>query len=367
MKSKMNILLFGATGFLGCHLLKALLDYDYKVYCLIRGDDVEQSREKLSRVFNYYFNESFRLYRDRIIIICGDITEDKFGMLSNEYYALGNNIEIIIHCAALVKHFASKDLFENVNVKGTERILNFAHHYNIYTVLISSIAVTKLDIVHPAYGDFQEKNYILRQEDEVNAYTKSKIEAEKIFSKAQKQGLRGMVIRVGTLTGRYSDGGFQINMEENALYCRLNTILKSGILPRILKTNHIEFTPVDLCCDAILKLIRTGVCDYYHVCNPHTITYEKLCDYLSKLSVQIRYENIETLNEYLDVINGKVSGRTLITGFYVFFKRNSNYVYSRENLICDYTSTVLKNLNFEWPKIDFCYIHKILNNSFSVR
>lgn len=362
MKTEKNILLFGATGFLGCHLLKGLLDYNYnKVYCLIRGDDIEQSQKKLRAAFNYYFNKSFYLYHERIIVVCGDITEEKFGMSGSDYYELGSKMNMVIHCAATVKHFASKELFENVNVKGTERILSFAQKYDIYSVLISSIAVSKLNTTNPIYKKYREKNYILRQEEEVNVYTKSKIKAEKIFDKRKKQGLRGTIIRIGTLTGRYYDGVFQINMEDNALYCRVNTILKSGIVPQCLKQNDIEFTPVDLCSDAIIKLIEKEPKDYYHVCNPHTITYEEFCDYLSKISIQTRYENIQNFNEYFDFARDKVSERELYTGFYVYFKRNSFNAYSRENLICDYTTSVLKDLNFEWPEIDFSYIYKILS------
>ena len=71
-----DIMVTGATGFLGIHVLKAFLDnYDGKVYCLVRKGKYESSEKRMMNMLMYYFDDPYKeLFESRIICVDGDIT-----------------------------------------------------------------------------------------------------------------------------------------------------------------------------------------------------------------------------------------------------------------------------------------------------
>ena len=71
-----DIMITGATGFLGIHILKAYLDnYDGKVYCLVRKGAYESMEKRMMHMLMYYFdNPCEELFKDRIVCVDGDIT-----------------------------------------------------------------------------------------------------------------------------------------------------------------------------------------------------------------------------------------------------------------------------------------------------
>ncbi|MBQ1371704.1 MAG: AMP-binding protein, partial [Oscillospiraceae bacterium] len=70
-----NLLLTGATGFLGIHMLREYLQqHNGKAYCLLRGDS---PLTRLKALYFYYFDEMLEPYLDcgRVEVISGDITD----------------------------------------------------------------------------------------------------------------------------------------------------------------------------------------------------------------------------------------------------------------------------------------------------
>ena len=99
-----DVLLTGATGFLGVHVLKELIESEQgKIYCLLRSKKDLHAADRLKTLLFYYFSESFEdMFDDRIVVVEGDITNyDDFEKMINY------NINTIINCAANVKHFSS--------------------------------------------------------------------------------------------------------------------------------------------------------------------------------------------------------------------------------------------------------------------
>ena len=71
-----DVLLLGATGFLGIHILAELLKIDnIKIYCLIRNDPSTTPENKLKNKFKYYFGSDLsNLFGSRIFMVNGDIS-----------------------------------------------------------------------------------------------------------------------------------------------------------------------------------------------------------------------------------------------------------------------------------------------------
>ena len=85
--------------------------------------------------------------------------------------------------------------------------------------------------------------------------------------------LDAKIIRLGNITNRYSDGIFQINVTENSFLNRINSFLHIGCVPDYLADKYMEFSPVDLCAEAIVKLASSNTkFTIYHIYNNNPIT-----------------------------------------------------------------------------------------------
>ena len=118
-------MLTGFTGFLGAHVLDSFIKQETgTIYCLIRSKNNMTAEERLKNVLHFYFNEKYDKYiGNRIKLVEGDITLNNLGLSDQEYTCLGKNIQSVIHCAELVKHFGTYKDFENINILGTQKII----------------------------------------------------------------------------------------------------------------------------------------------------------------------------------------------------------------------------------------------------
>jgi fengycin family lipopeptide synthetase D len=184
------------------------------------------------------------------------------------------------------------------------------------------------------------------------------VKAEEIFNNAKSMGLKGSIFRIGTLTGRVKDGCFQVNMKENALYSRIIVILKSKILPGQILNESIEFTPVDCCCKAFVKIISDMPEEIFHLSNDNTITYQELLAILKELDIIVSKKENLAFSDYLNYSQQLGIREELYIGFYMHLKRNEK---RRAQLQYDYTKQYLSDKGFCWPKIDKDYVEKIVN------
>ena len=107
-KETKRVLLTGATGYLGAHILYELLKRGIKVRCLVR------SEEKLKEVLKYYFPKEYKRFHYKVVI--GDITQPKLGLSDDKYHRLAEKIDTVIHTAANVSHAGHYEEFELTNV-----------------------------------------------------------------------------------------------------------------------------------------------------------------------------------------------------------------------------------------------------------
>ena len=118
------IVLTGANGFLGSHLLHELLRAGaHEIWCLVRGDDLEHARRRLE--------ESMRRYRhagldQRVRVYAAEVGAPNFGLSGSGYAALAREAGAIVHCAAEVNWSASYTELRAVNVLATQAVLRFA-------------------------------------------------------------------------------------------------------------------------------------------------------------------------------------------------------------------------------------------------
>ncbi|NLI91621.1 MAG: amino acid adenylation domain-containing protein [Peptococcaceae bacterium] len=358
-----NVLLTGATGFLGMHILAELLENSFgNVYCLVRGQDYEK---RFWDLVQFYFpNLPLNVIQKKVVLIPGDISEKRFGLSEQEYDQLAENIEAVIHSASLVKHFGFYSDFDRINVQGTREVINFCLNDGKHLSYISTLSVSGNYMRFEGHTfAFTEKNLYSGQNYRSNVYVRSKIEAESLMIKAAENGLKATIFRVGNLTGRFSDGQFQLNIEENAFYRRLRSIFSIGCLPESVLEDTIEFTPVDACAKAIVSILSAPREQLiFHIFNHHTI---KIGDFLKLLranGISIQRVSGEKFSSVISTLLQSEEGREITAGIVNDLALNANLDF-RTGVEVKSALTVefLKQLGFEWPDIGDQYLMQIIS------
>ena len=215
-----TILLTGATGFLGIHVLNYIINNtNSTVYCLIRKKENKNAKERLHSKLQYYFNRSYKeLLNDKIFIIETDITEKQLGIDSSLYNDLGKKIDMVIHCAADVKHYGDYNSSSKANIKTTDNIIKFCTTFNKILNHISTMTVSGYGLVNIKDSKiFDEDTLNIGQNFNDNIYVKTKLIAETKILKSLNKGLLANIFRIGTLTNDYKTKKFQLDFKRNVL------------------------------------------------------------------------------------------------------------------------------------------------------
>jgi len=157
-----NILLTGVPGTMGTQVLKQLL---------AQGD---RNNITVFALFSKANRKFFQQYKDKIRIVYGDIT------CKDDLIDACKNQDFVIHNAGIIPPLAHEDheLTYNVNVKGTQNLINTLEEHSPQAFFIFSSSVT-------VYGD-RIKNPEIKLSDPLSLsigdkYGESKISAEKMI------------------------------------------------------------------------------------------------------------------------------------------------------------------------------------------
>ena len=252
-----NVVLTGATGYLGIHILHEFIENRTgKIYCLLRSRKDLPAETRLKAQLFYYFDQSYaELFGNRIFILEGDVTRpDTLEQIKNI-----PEVSTVINCAALVKHFETGNDIENVNVGGVKNLIEICKACNLRLIQVSTMSTVRSGIKGEVDENTvpTEKTLYFRQ-SLTNKYVRSKFLAERaILDAIVNYGLNAKIMRVGTLSARYSDGEFQINAGTNSSMGRLKIFAILGCCPFAQMDNLIEFSPIDEVAKTILILSET--------------------------------------------------------------------------------------------------------------
>ena len=378
INNQKNILLTGATGFLGAHILyKYLEEYpNAKVYCLIRRKKDEEPRQRLLERLTYFFGKDYiNKVEENIIVVVGDAITEYIFENDIDRKEVAENVSLIINSAAYVKHYGNLELFKKINTDSVQKLADFAVKNNKELIQISTLSVSgnilengqlQQSNIKPGTIFNENKLFIGQNLDNVYAYTK--FMGEKIiYDYIINQGLRGKVIRMGNLTGRFSDGKFQPNAEENAFAQRIKTIIELGVLPENLLEFDVEFTPIDFAAEAIIKLIDTNSkFNTYHLFNDNHIKMKKLNEIFKSVGIDL---NIITKEEMTELITNLINNDySRIQGIVQDLNSNKELDYTPNTKIKeDFTNFILSKKEFKWPIISEDYIKKYLKNLYEIK
>ena len=366
-----NVLLIGSTGYLGAHIIDSFMkNEDGIIYCLVRPKNGKSPVERLRNTLNFYYGEKYQNdINNRICVLNGDLTKTNLGLSDDDYEILRNNIDVIINSGAIVKHYGLRQQFEDINVLGTQNIVDICKNENKRLIHISTMSVSgfgekenNCEIDHIEKNVFHENNLYIGQNIK-GIYTSTKYRAEIIVLEAIADGLDAQILRIGNITNRFSDGMFQKNIENNAFANRIKSYIEMGVFPEYTLEHEIELTPVDLCSDAIVKILEyTSSCNVFHLYNPNLLSIKLLCDTLyNNYKIKMIPLSNKQLSYMITGILEDEQNKHIISGIIYDLDNNKNLIYtSKIRLNADFTKNYLSHIGFEWKSLDENYIKKYL-------
>jgi amino acid adenylation domain-containing protein/thioester reductase-like protein len=253
-ESYRNVLLSGSTGFLGCYLLRDLLQKtDARIHAPVRARSREEAWARLSARVTYYFGEKTAAAMNRrVSLVLSDLAAPQIGLDRGTFDALGKTIDCVIHAAALTKHYGEYSTFVAANVDATRNVIELARRAGSPMNLVSTTSVGAGDIEGKSRALFTEYDCDIGQVIG-NHYVRTKLEAERITLALRQSGLVANIFRVGFLTGDTETLRFQENAEDSAFVQKLRSYAALGAMP--LGALVHSFCPVDEVSHAILRVV----------------------------------------------------------------------------------------------------------------
>lgn len=287
------VLITGATGFFGVHLLWELLEKEdgRPIICLMRGGE----KQRLMDTLAWYFGRGYVNHVEkRLCVVAGDITLPYLGMSQEAYKDLSNRIGEIFHCAADVRHYAADaESYNRTNVDGTLHMLELACSAEASFYYISTCSVGGNSVSNGGeLVEFSEHDYDIGQDWESNIYVRSKFLAEGHVRQAAEAGLHVKIFRLGRLVGRMRDGVFQKNPQTNAFYLLMRSFCEIGVLPESVADIPVDLMPIDLCAREVLALTK-GPDPVYHILNSNPPTLAQIAEALSEYLRIVNQEEFE--------------------------------------------------------------------------
>lgn len=248
-------LVTGATGNLGSHLALKLLEHNEKIVCLYRN---EEKKNNLKRIFSIKSKNPDELF-NRIIWRKADITNPSEVDFSFE------GVEYVYHCAALLA-FKKKEYQQafDVNVKGTENVVNMALKHNIKKLL----HVSSISAIGPSDNELITENDLFNPALKNSIYAKTKYYGEMKVWRGIQEGLNAVIVNPSNILAPY----------------KLTNGIKKAI--RFLKNNGIKryttglkaYVDIDDLVEIMIKLMNSDISSERFIVSAENVTFKHLID-----------------------------------------------------------------------------------------
>lgn len=286
-----HVLLTGGTGTLGIYLLRELLDHtDAKITAIVRGKDDNDAYQRLAAHYVDRFDRDLKESgKGRIHVLTGNLSAPRFGMEEAVYHKLEDDVDTILHSAALTSHYGDWDVFVAANITSVENLSDFARKgrpKSMHHISTTSIGSGKIE--DRSQTLFTEFDVDMGQEPR-NLYVRSKLHAEVVLDKLRNEGLPVNVYRAGNIACDSETGAFQRNVDDNAFYQQIRAYVNLGAAPDLTDVRNISY--VDQSAKAIITLMtRPGLCGQtFHIHNPQLLS---LSEALTSQELGLRLEKL---------------------------------------------------------------------------
>jgi len=267
----------GFPGFLGSELLPRILERspEYRAVCLIQSKFADLARSRLEQIEGVHPDLC-----GRIELTAGDITEADLGL--DDAPRLREQISEVFHLAAVYDLGAPLELAMQVNVAGTQNVLNFAGE---------SPRLRRLQYVSTCYvsgrhaGVFSEDD-LEKGQSFNNCYEETKYLAEVEVQASMRDGLPATIYRPAIIVGDSRTGETQ---KYDGPYCAIRWLLRQpfvAVMPVVGKPSatRVNLVPRDFVVDAVSYLsgLDTSTGKVYQLADPDPLTVNELLDVVGR-------------------------------------------------------------------------------------
>ena len=356
-----DVLLTGATGYLGMHILNELLTtHDGHIFCPLRIHGGEDPMRRLKTMFFYYFgdNEALKRLDERVTPFAAEVTQP--GALDT----LDCQGLTVVNCVANVKHFSAGNDIELVNIESVRNLIAFCLRSGSRLIHISTTSIAGLSVDGVPGPDVKltEQDLWLGQNIDANKYVYSKFKAEELVLDAIfNQGLDAKIMRVGNLSARQKDGEFQINFNTNNFLALLRAYVIIGMVPYDALSETFEFSPIDDVAHAIMLLATTlKDCTVFHPYNIHHPYFADILNGFADAGITLKYVERDEFQQALERMMDNPDLVTLLRPLMAYNLSSTHQMrwIETEN---DYTTQVLYRYGFQWPTTARYYVHRFVD------
>jgi fatty acid CoA ligase FadD9 len=244
-----TILLTGATGLLGAHLLPALLARTAAhVVCLVRapGDEAAAARVRATLAgYDLPLPDATRWSA-----LAADLAAPDLGLSAAHRRALAAEADAVVHAAAEVSWLGTYEALRAPNVLGTAALLTLARTGHLKPFhFVSTISTA------PATGD-ESSTLTLAEARAGGGYGLSKWVAEQLVRRAGARGHPVAVYRPAMITGHSQHG---LGNPDDYVHRYLRACVAAGVHLDA-AGERLDMTPVDFVADAIAALVAAHPC-----------------------------------------------------------------------------------------------------------
>jgi amino acid adenylation domain-containing protein/thioester reductase-like protein len=259
-----EVLLTGATGFLGAHLLSELTAATgARVHCLVRAPDAAAALGRIEQAAARY--ELPAPPAGRVVPLAGDLTAPRLGLSDAAFRDLARTVDIVYHVGARVNFIYPYQGLRAANVEGTREVIRLAGldrgipvHFVSTTAVLAGLGMAGTRTV-------TEQTPLAHPELLRMGYVETKYVAEELLRAAGAAGLPVAVYRPLDIVGSQRTGAWSTSTEMCAL---IRFIADTGLAPDI--DLPLDFVAADTCAAAIRHISVTEGAPgrTYHLASP---------------------------------------------------------------------------------------------------
>jgi thioester reductase-like protein len=265
-----EVLLTGATGFLGSFILRDLLELtEAKIHCLVRAKDPSEGMGRIRAALEQFGVERCNL-EGRVVAVTGDLGQPRMGLTEATFDELGETIEAVYHPAAKVDWIRPYADLRTANVIGTHEVIRFA----CWRKMKPLHAVSTLWVFPASWlgGVVAESDRPLLSGHE-SGYSQSKAIAEHLVWEAHRRGLPVTVHRMGFIANASGDQSMKLS---DFIPCLIEDAVRLKCLPST--ETQFELVPVDYISRQVvrLSLVPESIGKAFHLTNRDKATTSAL-------------------------------------------------------------------------------------------
>ncbi|UQX05326.1 type I polyketide synthase [Streptomyces sp. RerS4] len=279
-----EILLTGASGFLGAFLLRDLMRTTTgHVHALVRGEDEASALKRLKANAQWYrvWDE---IDEDRLTVVLGDLAEPRLGLTEEAFDALARTVDVVYHNGARVHWLHPYETLKASNVTGTEEVLRLAaRHRTVPVHYVSTVGV--FDGVREPGVPLKVTDPTGPAENLPSGYLRSKWVAEQVIGLARDRGLPVSIYRVDVISGDQVNGACQTR---DFVWLTLKGLVQSRSVPKGTE-GRFHLLPVDYVSAAITGISRrpNTVGRTFHLFNQSSLSLSRCAEFLRGIGYEL--------------------------------------------------------------------------------